>query len=64
MDHDIIMTSHMCMYMNMYLVNIGSYKIIQFVKNAIDDFDQQMALLVLWGFEEWEIAMKRGSLNL
>ena len=30
-----------------YLVDVGSYKVIQFVQNSIDDFNQQMTLLVL-----------------
>ena len=30
-----------------YLVHIGSNQVVQFVENTVDDFDQQMALLVL-----------------
>ena len=32
-----------------YLVDVGSYKVIQFVQNSINDFNQQMTLLVLCG---------------
>ena len=37
-----------------YLVYIWSNQVVQFVEDAVDDFDQQMALLVLqsWGHEE------------
>ena len=30
-----------------YLVHVGSNKVVQFVEDAVDDFDQQMTLLVL-----------------
>ena len=30
-----------------YLVDIGSYKVIKFVQDSVDNFNQQMALLIL-----------------
>ena len=42
-------------------MDIGPDKIIKFIKNSIDDFDQKMAFLVLWswGMETWNTEWHR-----
>ena len=46
-----------------YLVHVGSDQVVQFVEDAVDDFDQQMALLVLQcgGHEQGEDLVEQGA---